>query len=79
MLKSKIAVPNMAISWLISEVLIKNPQKAYKIMQDELTRRGLLPVINQQTTTTGNSNPYKKAYDPDIKALDFQPTDIFFI
>lgn len=24
---------NMAISWLISEVLIKNPQKAYKIMQ----------------------------------------------
>jgi hypothetical protein len=48
-------------------------------MQDELTRRGLLPVINQPTTTTGNPNPYKKAYDPDIKALDFQPTDIFFI
>ena len=48
-------------------------------MQDELTRRGLLPIINQQTTTTANPNPYKKAYDPDIKVLDFQPSDIFFI
>ena len=48
-------------------------------MQDELTRRGLLPVINQPTTATKNPNPYKKAYDPDIKALDFQPSDIFFI
>lgn len=56
-----------------------NLLKAYKIMQDELTRRGLLPIINQPTTTTKNPNPYKKAYDPDIKALDFQPTDIFFI
>lgn len=56
-----------------------NLLKAYKIMQDELTRRGLLPIINQQTTTTANPNPYKKAYDPDIKVLDFQPSDIFFI
>ena len=56
-----------------------NLLKAYKIMQDELTRRGLLPVINQPTTATKNPNPYKKAYDPDIKALDFQPSDIFFI
>ena len=58
-----------------------NLLKAYKIMQDELIRRGLLPITNQQTQAAPkqNSNPYKKTYDPTITALDFQPVDIFFI
>lgn len=62
-----------------------NLLKAYKIMQDELVKRGLLSfnqpttTANQQTTTTTKSDPYKKVYDPDITALDFQPADIFFI
>ena len=41
-----------------------------------MIRRGLLqptPTVKQ------NSNSYKKVYDPDITALDFQPADIFFI
>ena len=50
--------------------------KALKIIEDEMIRRGLLqptPSVKQ------NSNSYKKVYDPDITALDFQPADIFFI
>lgn len=50
--------------------------KALKIIEDEMIRRGLLqptPTVKQ------NSNSYKKVYDPDITALDFQPADIFFI
>lgn len=50
--------------------------KALKIIEDEMIRRGLLqptPTIKQ------NSNSYKKVYDLDITALDFQPADIFFI
>ena len=50
--------------------------KALKIIEDEMIRRGLLqptPTVKQ------NSNPYKKVYDPDITAPDFQPADIFFI
>ena len=50
--------------------------KALKIIEDEMIRRGLLQPTS---TAKQNSNPYKKAYDPDIKTLDFQPADIFFI
>lgn len=50
--------------------------KALKIIEDEMIRRGLLqptPSVKQ------NPNSDKKVYDPDITALDFQPADIFFI
>lgn len=50
--------------------------KALKIIEDEMIRRGLL---QPNSTVKQNPNPYKKAYDPDIAALDFQPADIFFI
>ena len=53
-----------------------NWDKALKIIEDEMIRRGLL---QPNSTPKQNPNPYKKAYDPDIKTLDFQPSDIFFI
>lgn len=49
--------------------------KALKVIEDEMIRRGLI----QPTTTATKPIPYKKAYNPDITALDFQPADIFFI